>query len=174
MIFSEILWSYYSVWILLDFYLTPLRQKFCENNDFTKHSVEHSVVISVIYSHRKNISSNHIIESISRAEYFSLHFKKCWNACYFWIRNNIDFSKKKLTLRQILTFSWSRSKANWRPTAFMSVLCRAEVMYMCISRKWPITPSCSDCSISNWDRSLTNHSNDFWSRLIQKKSTLKH
>ena len=129
-----------------------------------------------IHSHRKNISSNHIIESMSRAEYFSLHFKKCWNACYPWIRNNIliFLRKKKLTLSQILTFSWSRSKANWRPTAFMSVLCRAEVMYMCISRKWPITPSCSDCSISNWDRSLTNHSNDFWSRLIQKKSTLKH
>ena len=86
----------------------------------------------------------------------------------------VNFYKIPQCVMQILTFSWSRSKANWRPTAFMSVLCRAEVMYMCISRKWPITPSCSDCSISNWDRSLTNHSNDFWSRLIQKKSTLKH
>lgn len=33
------------------------------------------------------------------------------------------------------TFSCSRSSASCRPTAFISVRCRALVMYMCISRK---------------------------------------
>ena len=32
------------------------------------------------------------------------------------------------------TFSWSRSRASWSPTAFMSVLCSADVTYMCMSR----------------------------------------
>ena len=69
------------------------------------------------------------------------------------------------------TLSCKRSNASCRPTAFISVRCNADVMYICMSRKWPITPSCSDCSISSWDRSFTNHSKDFWSLLIQKKST---
>ena len=34
-----------------------------------------------------------------------------------------------------------------------------------------MAPPCSACSISSCDRSLTNHSKLFWSRLIQKKST---
>ena len=71
----------------------------------------------------------------------------------------------------VYTFSWRRSNASCNPTAFMSVFCNAEVMYMCMSRKCPMTPSCSDCSISNCESNLTNHSNDFWSRFIQKKST---
>ena len=85
----------------------------------------------------------------------------------------IFFSLDLIIFRSIIviTFSWSKSRANCSPTAFMSVLCKADVMYMCISKKCPITPPCSDCSISNCDKSLTNHSNDFWSRLIQKKST---
>ena len=74
-------------------------------------------------------------------------------------------------LRAVYTFSWRRSNASCNPTAFMSVFCNAEVMYMCMSRKCPMTPSCSDCSISNCESNLTNHSNDFWSRFIQKKST---
>ena len=109
----------------------------------------------------------------------------CWilhvrNMClvifFFSMRQFLLTNSKCLPIYNIqgmLTFSWRRSKASWRPTAFISVLWRAEVMYMCMSKKWPITPSCSDCSISNWESSLTNHSNDFWSRLIQKKSTLK-
>ena len=87
------------------------------------------------------------------------------------------------------TFSWSKSRASWSPTAFISVLCRADVTYMCMSRNLDrnkeffffvlhclffdllIAPPCSACSISSWERSLTNHSKLFWSRLIQKKST---
>ena len=69
------------------------------------------------------------------------------------------------------TFLCSRSKASWSPTAFISVFWRAEVMYMCISRNRSMAPPCSACSISNCDKRFTNHSNDRWSRLIQKKST---
>ena len=39
-----------------------------------------------------------------------------------------------------LTFSCRRSSANWRPTAFMSVLWRAEVTYMCMSRNLTSRP----------------------------------
>ena len=34
-----------------------------------------------------------------------------------------------------------------------------------------MAPPCSACSISSCERSLTNHSKLFWSRLIQKKCT---
>ena len=97
----------------------------------------------------------------------------------------------------LLTFSWSKSRASWSPTAFMSVRWRADVTYMCMSRNLSrnelirndkkadfinfqlcclfvdllIAPPCSACSISSCERSLTNHSKLFWSRLIQKKST---
>ncbi|KAF4525978.1 hypothetical protein B566_EDAN000770 [Ephemera danica] len=47
----------------------------------------------------------------------------------------------------------------------------ALVMYMCISRKRSMAPPNSACSISNCDSKFTNHSNERWSRLIQKKST---
>ena len=56
----------------------------------------------------------------------------------------------------------------------MSVLWRAEVTYMCMSRNLLMAPPCSACSISSWDSSFTNHSKLFWSRLIQKKSTCHH
>lgn len=36
-----------------------------------------------------------------------------------------------------------------------------------------MAPPSSACSISNCDSKLTNHSNERWSRLIQKKSTLR-
>lgn len=70
-----------------------------------------------------------------------------------------------------LTFSCSKSNASCSPTAFMSVFCSADVMYMCISRKRSMAPPSSACSISSCDRRFTNHSNDRWSLLIQKKST---
>ena len=67
----------------------------------------------------------------------------------------------------------------------MSVLCKAEVMYMCMSKNrsnpavdWSWEPmewlSCrrsSACSNSSWLSKWTNHSNDRCSRFIQKKST---
>ena len=56
----------------------------------------------------------------------------------------------------------------------MSVLCSALVMYMCMSRNLSMAPPISlACSISSWDNRLMNHSNERWSRLIQKKSTYK-
>ena len=69
------------------------------------------------------------------------------------------------------TFLCNKSSANCNPTAFMSVFCNADVIYMCMSKNRSIAPPCSACSISNWDSKLTNHSKDRWSRLIQKKST---
>ena len=45
---------------------------------------------------------------------------------------------------------------------------------MCISSMRPSAPPVSDISSSSWDSRLTNHSKLFWSRLIQKKSTLTH
>lgn len=53
----------------------------------------------------------------------------------------------------------------------MSVFCSAEVIYICISKNRSIAPPSSACSISNCDRRFTNHSNERWSRFIQKKST---
>ena len=45
---------------------------------------------------------------------------------------------------QGLTFSWSRSRASCRPTAFMSVRWRAEVTYMCMSRNlWRVVYRCT-------------------------------
>ena len=73
-------------------------------------------------------------------------------------------------IRSRFSFLWIRSKAICRPIAFMSVFDSADVMYMCISRKRS-KPLCSLCSISSSLNKLTNHSNDFWSLLIQKKST---
>ena len=69
------------------------------------------------------------------------------------------------------TFLKLRSMASCKKTDFMSVFCRAEVTYMCISRNLPKEPPLSACSISSWDSKLTNHSKLFWSLLIQKKST---
>ena len=46
--------------------------------------------------------------------------------------------------------------------------------HMCISSMRPSAPPVSDISSSSWDSRLTNHSKLFWSRLIQKKSTLTH
>lgn len=43
----------------------------------------------------------------------------------------------------------------------------------CLSIYLSMAPPSSACSISNWDNKLTNHSNDRWSRLIQKKSTFR-
>ncbi|KAF0767318.1 Uncharacterized protein FWK35_00002327 [Aphis craccivora] len=60
----------------------------------------------------------------------------------------------------ILTFSCNKSKANWSPTAFISVFCKADVIYMCISRNLSIAPPSSACSISSCDSKFTNHSND--------------
>ena len=70
-----------------------------------------------------------------------------------------------------ITFSWRRSRAIWRLTAFMSVLFKALVMYKWRSKKRSMTPPSSACSTSNWDNKWTNHSKLRWSRLIQKKST---
>ena len=70
-----------------------------------------------------------------------------------------------------ITFSCSSSRASWSPTAFMSVFCRAEVMYMCMSRNRSMAPPCSACSISSCDSREMNHSKLRCSRLIQKKST---
>lgn len=103
-----------------------------------------------------------------------------------WTVSEIGVKTKKITISNLsyqprvfrhagtiiaFTFSWSKSRANCRPTAFMSLFCRALVMYMCISRKRSIVAPSSACSISSWESRLTNHSNERWSRFIQKKST---
>ena len=45
---------------------------------------------------------------------------------------------------------------------------------MCMSRNLSMAPDISlACSISSWDNRLMNHSNERWSRFIQKKSTYK-
>ena len=44
-------------------------------------------------------------------------------------------------------------------------------IFFSLSTNLLIAPPCSACSISSCERSLTNHSKLFWSRLIQKKST---
>ena len=79
-----------------------------------------------------------------------------------------------LYLLNKFTFLCNKSSANCNPTAFMSVFCKADVIYMCMSKKRSIAPPCSACSISNCESKLTNHSKDLWSRLIQKKSTWKN
>ena len=70
------------------------------------------------------------------------------------------------------TFLCKTSIAVCKAIALMSVFWSAAVKYMWISKNlcWPA--SSASCSSSNWFKSLKNHSNDFWSRLIQKKSTL--
>lgn len=78
-----------------------------------------------------------------------------------------------ITTLNLPTFWCSKSSASCSPTAFMSVFCSALVMYMCISRNRSIAPPSSACSISSCESRFTNHSNDCWSRLIQKKSTLR-
>ena len=70
------------------------------------------------------------------------------------------------------TFLCKMSIAVWSANALRDVLLSAAVRYMCTSKNlwWPA--SSSACSSSIWFSSLMNHSNDFWSRFIQKKSTL--
>lgn len=102
-------------------------------------------------------------------------------------------------MESLFSFLARRSSAICRPMAFMSFLLSADVMYMCISRKRPdgrqqrcyfspsgipppdhgaplrVPPSGSSSawSISSLVSRLTNHSNDFWSLLIQMKSTCR-
>uniref|UniRef100_A0A1X7TNC6 Uncharacterized protein n=1 Tax=Amphimedon queenslandica TaxID=400682 RepID=A0A1X7TNC6_AMPQE len=65
-----------------------------------------------------------------------------------------------------------RSRAICTPNALTSVLCKANVMYMCISRNRSISVPYSFCSISSsFSSSMTSHSKCLWSRLIQMKST---
>ena len=73
-------------------------------------------------------------------------------------------------MRSLLFFLCIKSNAICSPIALMSFLPTADVMYMCSSRNRSKL-SCSLCSASNWLSNVTNHSNDFWCRLIQKKST---
>ena len=70
------------------------------------------------------------------------------------------------------TFLCKMSIAVWSANALRVVLLSAAVRYMCTSKNlwWPA--SSPACSSSIWFSSLMNHSNDFWSRFIQKKSTL--
>ena len=75
-------------------------------------------------------------------------------------------------IKHRFSFWYSRSNAIWRPTAFMSELFKAEVIYMWISRNLSCSSNCA-CSISNSLNKFTNHSNALWWRLSQKKSTLK-
>ena len=42
----------------------------------------------------------------------------------------------KPVMRSRFSFLWMRSKAIWRPIAFISVLCSADVMYKWKSRNW--------------------------------------
>lgn len=110
------------------------------------------------------------------------HFIPVWSTCVgscFQTGNQVSFFLNKKILLIIFdnvgeigfTFSWRRSSANCKPTAFMSVFCNALVMYICISKNLSMAPPSSACSISNWDSKLTNHSKDLWSLFIQKKST---
>lgn len=98
-----------------------------------------------------------------------------------WSHSNYTFSQSGLpacvfvlkpVMRSLFCFLWIKSSAIWRPMALTSVFLRAEVMYMCMSRNLS-KPPCSLCSISNWFNRLTNHSNERWSRFIQKKSTFE-
>ena len=79
--------------------------------------------------------------------------------------------KKIDEYRLQLTLAWRRSRAICSPTAFMSFLERALVMYKCRSRNRSMKLPNSACSISNCESKCTNHSKLRWSRLIQKKST---
>ncbi len=105
---------------------------------------------------------------------------------------------RRPVMESFFSFLARRSRAICRPMAFISFLLRAEVMYMCISKKRPeniktcmiepsvptASPSFSSSllpsgSSSAWSSSslvkrLTNHSKDFWSRLIQMKSTCRN
>merc|ERR1712142_151792 len=63
--------------------------------------------------------------------------------------------------RSRCSFLKFRSMASWRKTDFMSVFCRAEVTYMCISRNLSRVPPVSACSISSSDSKLTNPSKLF-------------
>lgn len=78
-------------------------------------------------------------------------------------------------IRSLLSFLWMRSRAICSPIPFMSVLPWAAVMYMCISITFsgslPSSYATSICSFSMWFSRPTNHSKDFWSRLIHIKST---
>lgn len=78
-------------------------------------------------------------------------------------------------IRSLLSFLWMRSRAICSPMPFMSVLPWAAVMYMCISITFsgslPSSYATSICSFSIWFSRPTNHSKDFWSRLIHIKST---
>ena len=104
--------------------------------------------------------------------WFFLPFFKLQIMLHFW---NYTFFLRALWMMKKdsykFTFLCNKSSANCNPTAFMSVFCKADVIYMCMSKKRSIAPPCSACSISNCESKLTNHSKDLWSRLIQKKST---
>ena len=56
------------------------------------------------------------------------------------------------------------------PERFGFAFCLLHIFVVCLLHLL-IAPPCSACSISSCERSLTNHSKLFWSRLIQKKST---
>ena len=89
------------------------------------------------------------------------------------ISENIKQWTSECAILQIWnTFLCKTSIAVCKAIALMSVFWSAAVKYMWISKNlcWPA--SSASCSSSNWFKSLKNHSNDFWSRLIQKKSTL--
>ena len=78
----------------------------------------------------------------------------------------------------LFTFLCIRSIARCIPTARISFLAKAWVKYKWRSRNLPLVlekSECSSscCSASISDKRFKNHSKDFWSRLIQMKSTLR-
>ena len=64
-----------------------------------------------------------------------------------------------------LTHAPTLSTCSWLSYLLIAPPCSACSIYLLMA------PPCSACSISSCERSLTNHSKLFWSRLIQKKST---
>ena len=69
-------------------------------------------------------------------------------------------------------FAWIKSNASWSPMPFISSFFNAEVMCICISRKF-FSNLWQHCSTSSSFNKLRNHSKERWERLIQKKSTWK-
>ena len=71
------------------------------------------------------------------------------------IRSLFDWSTDYTFFTHSPTTFWcNSSRASWSPTAFISVFCRAEVMYICMSRN--LVSKVSDCQSENSSIKLQN------------------